>query len=145
MWMDHKLHWHNLAIIVVRNLFSIGLYRINMNVIHLLVLFEHWYHVHCLNTNVISMFLLFRHRCCMFICVVYTWKLCTQLPCLNNVWHSCLNNTNLWNNRFCTNLKQTHEAYKFVMMMMYGWMDGCSLICFTFQTCYYLVYFFFRF
>jgi len=58
---------------------------------------------------------MFKHGCCMSICVVYTRKLCTQLSCLNNAWHSCLNNTNSWNNRFCTNLEWTHEAYKFVM------------------------------
>ncbi len=52
----------------------------------------------------------------MFIHVVYAWKLCTWLLCLNNAWHSCLNNINLWNNRFCTNLEWTHEAYKFVML-----------------------------
>jgi len=32
---------HNLTIIVVRNLFFIGLYEIDTNVIHLLLLFEH--------------------------------------------------------------------------------------------------------
>jgi hypothetical protein len=74
----------------------IGLYEIDMDVIHLLVLFEHRCHVHCLCTNVICMLVLFKHICCMSICVVHTWKLCTQFPCLNNAWHSCLNNMNLW-------------------------------------------------
>jgi hypothetical protein len=106
---------HDLAIIVMRNYFFISLYGININVINLLVLFEHWCHMHCLNTNVICMFVLFRHRCCMSICVVHTWKSCAQVPCLNNAWHSCLNYTNPWNNRFHTNLEWTHEAYKFVM------------------------------
>jgi hypothetical protein len=32
---------HNLAIIVVRNFLFIGPYEINMNVVHLLVLFEY--------------------------------------------------------------------------------------------------------
>jgi hypothetical protein len=52
----------------------------------------------------------------MFICVVYTQKSCTQLLCLNNAQHLCLNNMNLWNNIFCTDLERTHEAYKFVML-----------------------------
>jgi hypothetical protein len=69
---------------------------------------------HHLNTNVICIFVLVKHRC-MSICVVYTWKLCTQLSCLNNAWHLCLNNTNLWNNKFCMDLKQTHKAYNVVM------------------------------
>ncbi len=34
---------HNLAIIVMWNWFFIGLYLIDINVIHLFVLFEHWY------------------------------------------------------------------------------------------------------
>ncbi len=105
---------HNLTIIVMWNLFFIGSYGIDMDVIHLLILFEHQNHAHCLDTNVTSLFVLFIHGCCMFIYVVYTLKLCTQLPCLNNAWHSCLNNTNLWNNKFHVDLEQTHEAYKFV-------------------------------
>jgi hypothetical protein len=32
---------HNLAIIIMQNMFFIGLYRINIDVIHLFVLFEH--------------------------------------------------------------------------------------------------------
>ncbi len=89
---------HNLAIILIWNLLSIGLYKINTNVIHLFVLFEHWCCVHCLNTNVMCLFVLFEYICCMFIHVDYTWKSCTQVPCLNNARHLCLNNTNLWNN-----------------------------------------------
>jgi len=54
---------HDLTIIVVQNLFFIGSYGIDMDVIHLLVLFEHQCHVHCLYTNVICMFVLFRHNC----------------------------------------------------------------------------------
>jgi len=42
-----------------------------MDVIHLLVLFEHQCHVHCLNMNVMCLFVLFKHKCCMFIHVVY--------------------------------------------------------------------------
>ncbi len=68
----------------------------------------------CLDTNVMCLFVLFRHNCWMSICVVYTQKLCTQLLCLNNAWHSCLNDTNPWNTKFCMNLEWTHEAYKFV-------------------------------
>jgi hypothetical protein len=75
---------HNLVIIVVRNLLFIGSCGIDIDVIHLLVLFEHQFHVYCLNTNVICMFLLFKHRCCMLIHVIYTQKSCTQLPCINN-------------------------------------------------------------
>ncbi len=121
MW---KWHWqpcitnfmgHNLAIIVMWNLFFIGSYGIDTNVINLLVLFEHWCHVHYLNTNVICLFVLFIHECYVFICVVYTWKSCKWLPCLNNAWHLCVNNMNPWNNKIRTNLERTHEAYKFVM------------------------------
>jgi hypothetical protein len=64
------------------------------------------------------LFGLFRHGCHMFIHVVSTQKSYTQLSCLNNARHLCLNNTNLWNNIFCTNSKWTHEAYKFVMTVM---------------------------
>jgi hypothetical protein len=63
---------HDLAIIVVQNLFFIGSYGTNMDVIHLLMLFEHKYHVHYLNTNVICLFVSFKHGCYMFIDVVYT-------------------------------------------------------------------------
>jgi hypothetical protein len=55
----------------------ISSYGIKMNVIHLLVWFEHKYRVHCLNMNVICIFKLFKHGCCMSIRVVYTWKLWT--------------------------------------------------------------------
>jgi hypothetical protein len=102
---------HDLAIIIVQNLISIGSYGINMNVIHLLILFEHWCCVHCLDTNVICLFELFRHKCCVSIFIVLTRKSCTQLPCLNNPWHSCVNDMNPWNNKFCTNFDLTHEAY----------------------------------
>jgi hypothetical protein len=68
---------HDLAIIVMRNLFFISLYGIDMDVIHLFVLFEHQCCVHFLDTNVICLFILFKHECCMFIRVVYTQKLCT--------------------------------------------------------------------
>jgi len=111
-----NLMGHDLAIIVVWNLLFIGSYGINTNVIHLLVLFKHWYHAHCLDTNVICLFILFKHGCCMFICVVYTRKSYTQLSCLNNARHSCLTNTNLWNNKFRMDLKWTHEVCKFVML-----------------------------
>jgi len=107
---------HDLAIIVVQNLLFISLYEIDMKVIHLLIMLEHWCCVHCLDTNVICMFVLFRHECCVSIRIVYVWKSCTWFPCLNNAWHLCVNNTNPWHNRFCTNLEQTHEARKFVML-----------------------------
>jgi len=42
----------NLTIIVIRNLLFIGSYRKDMNVIHLLVLFEHRCCVHYFDTNV---------------------------------------------------------------------------------------------
>ncbi len=64
---------------------------------------------------IICLFVLFKHGCCMSTHVVYTWMSVTQLSCLNNTWHSCLNFTNLWNNKFHMNSEQTHEAYKFVM------------------------------
>jgi hypothetical protein len=86
---------HNLAIIVMRNFLFIGSYGID--------------------TNLICLFLLFKHKFCVSICVVYTWKSCKRLPCLNNAWHLCVNNTNPWNNRFFIDLERTHEAYKFVM------------------------------
>jgi hypothetical protein len=92
-----------------------GLYGIDMYAIHLIVLFEHWYHMHYLNTNVICFFVLFKHRCCMFIHVVHTWRSCTQFPFSNNAWYLCVNDTKPWNNKFHTDLKWTNEAYKFVM------------------------------
>jgi len=81
-----------------------------------------------LNMNAICIFVLFKHKCCMSICVIYTWKLCTQLLCLNNAWHLCLNNTNLWNNFFCMDLKWTHEAYNLVMIWQsqHPHHGGCS-------------------
>ncbi len=111
---------HNLAIIVVWNFLFIGLCGIDMDVIHLLVMlmFEHQCCVHCLDMNVISLFILFKHECCVFICIVYTWKLCTWLPCLNNAWHLCVNDINPWNDKFRTDLERTHEAYKFVMLCL---------------------------
>jgi len=116
---NYKTHITNfmgqdLAIIIRWFFFSIGLYGINMDVIHLLVLFKHQCRVHCLDTNVICMFILFKHKCCVYI-HIYTWKLCTRLPCLNNAWHSCVNDMNPWNNIFCMDLEQTLETYKFVM------------------------------
>jgi hypothetical protein len=112
-----KFMGHDLTIIVVRNLLFIGLYGKDMDVIQLYVLFEHQCRVHRLDTNVIWMFVLFGHECCVFICIVYTWKLCTSLSCLNNVRHSHVSNTNPWYNKFCTYLERTHEAYKFVMKL----------------------------
>jgi hypothetical protein len=104
----------------VRNVFFIGSYGINIDVIHLLVLFEHWYHVHCLDTNVICLFISFKHGCCMSICFVYTQKTYVRLSCLNNARHLCLTNINLCNNKFCTDLERTHEDCKFVMKIPFG-------------------------
>jgi hypothetical protein len=56
---------HNLVIIVMQNLFFMGSYGIDMNVIHLFILFEHQCHAHRLNMNFICLFVLFRHGCCM--------------------------------------------------------------------------------
>ncbi len=70
-------------------------------------LFKHECHMHvhyCLHMDIMCLFMFFTHESH------------TQLPCLNNAWHSSLNDTNPWNNKFCTDLEQTHEAYKFVMM-----------------------------
>ncbi len=106
---------HNLTIIVIQNLFFIGWYWIDTDVVYLLVLFEHQCNVHYFDTNVIYLFILFRHKCYTSINVEYTQKLCTQLSCWNNVWHSCLSNTHPWNNIFHTNLKETHVAYIFVL------------------------------
>jgi hypothetical protein len=47
IWKRHhitNLMGHDLVIIVMWNLFFIGSYGINMDVIHLLVLFGHWCH-----------------------------------------------------------------------------------------------------
>jgi hypothetical protein len=69
-----KFTSHDLAIIIVQNLFFIGLYVIDIDVIHLFVLFEYQCFAHCLNTNIIRLFVLFKHKRCVFIHVVY--KLC---------------------------------------------------------------------
>jgi hypothetical protein len=63
---------HHLVIIVVQNLLFIGSNGRDINVIHLLVLFEHQCHVHYLNTNVICLFVLFKHGYCTSIRIVYT-------------------------------------------------------------------------
>jgi hypothetical protein len=76
---------HNLIIIVVQKNKIISLYGIDIDVIHLLVLFEHQCYAHCLNTNIICLIVLFKHEYCMSIHVVYKQKSCTQLQCLNNV------------------------------------------------------------
>jgi hypothetical protein len=114
---------HDLTIIVVWNMFSIGSYGIYINVIHLFILFEHQCCMHYLNMNVICVFILFKPKCYMFICVVYTRKLCTWFLCLNNARHLCLNNVNLWSNKFHMYLKQTHEPCKFVL-----WQHGLKML-----------------
>jgi hypothetical protein len=112
-------------------IFFIDLYRINTNVIHLLILFEHQCCVHCFNMDVIYLFILFKHKCYMYIRVFYTQKSCTWLLCLNNAWHLCLNDMHLWNNIFRTNLERTHEVYIFVMCLPtctnVGTIDGATL------------------
>ncbi len=111
---------HELVIIIMQNFLFIGLYGIDTDVIHLLVLFEHQCHVYCLDMNVICIFVLFEHKCCVFICIVYTRKSCARLPCVNNAWNMCLNNMNPRKNRYCIDFEQNHEAYKFVMLRN-GW------------------------
>jgi hypothetical protein len=91
---------HDLAIIIMQNLFFIGLYGIDMDFIHLFVLFEHRFRAHCLDTNDICLFILFKYKCYMIFYVFYTQRSCTWLLCLNNAWHLRLSNTNLWNNIF---------------------------------------------
>jgi len=124
---------HNLAILIMQNLLFKGLYGIDMDVIHLLVLFEHRCYVHCLYMNVICLFILFWHQCCVSIHTIYTQKSWTQqrFPYLNNVWLSCVNDINPWNNKFHTNLERTYEAYKFVMLTLsqpyFGWSGRMKL------------------
>jgi hypothetical protein len=108
---------HDLTIIVVQIFFFIGSYEIDINVIHQLILFEQRCCVHYLNMNVICLFVLFIHECCMSIHIVYIWKSCTWFPCLNNAWHSCVNDMNPLNNRFHMNLERNHETYKFVISL----------------------------
>jgi hypothetical protein len=96
----------------------IGLYEIDTNIIHLLVLFEYWCCVHCLDMHVICLFILFKHKCCVSIHIAYIQKSCTWFLCLNNAWHLCVNDTNPWNNKFCMNLEWTHETYKFVIALL---------------------------
>jgi len=93
--------------------------------------------------------IVFKHKCCMYICVVYTQKLCIQFLCLDNAWHLCSHNTNLWNNRFHTDLKWTHEACKFVMMhpldKIYVWITFLSfMIYFIFWILLYVFTFYFK-
>jgi hypothetical protein len=57
------------------------------------------------------LFILFGHECCVSIRIVYTWKSCTWLLCLNNAWHSCVNDMNPWNNRFHIDLERTYEVF----------------------------------
>jgi len=103
---------YNLVIIVVQNLFFIGSYGIDINV---------FIYVYFLNINVMCIVLtiisyaylyclswmLYVFLCCLHMKVVYTTSMFK--------WHSCLSNTNPWNNKFHTNLKRTYEACKFVM------------------------------
>jgi hypothetical protein len=120
------------AIIVMQNLRFIGSYGIDIDVIHLLVLFEHWCCPHRLNTNIMFLFILFKYKCYMSICFVYTRKSCTLFLYLNNAQHSCLNNMNLWNDKFFTNFERTHEAYKFVIYIQ----QWKSIISFPFNKVY---------
>jgi hypothetical protein len=52
----------DLTTVIMRNLLFIGFYGINMNVIHLFVLFKHRCCVHCLDTNFVCLFVLFTHK-----------------------------------------------------------------------------------
>jgi hypothetical protein len=45
-------------------MFFLGSNEIDIDVIHLLVLFEHQCCAHCLDTNAICIFVLFRHKSC---------------------------------------------------------------------------------
>jgi len=54
--------------LVIIEFFFIGSYGIDTNVIHLLELFEHRCHVHCLYMNVICLFVLFKQGYRMSIC-----------------------------------------------------------------------------
>jgi hypothetical protein len=63
---------HDLAIIVMQNLFFIGSYGIDTDVIHLLALFEHQCCVHYLNTNVICLFILLdTNVVCLFVLITH--------------------------------------------------------------------------
>jgi hypothetical protein len=53
---------HNLTIIVVQNLFFIGLDGIDLDVIHLFELFKHQCYAHCLNIDVVCLYMLFTHK-----------------------------------------------------------------------------------
>jgi hypothetical protein len=93
--MDPIIYW------IMQNLFFIGLYGIDTDLIHLFVLFEHQCHAHCLNTYDICLFILFRHKCYMFIYLCFLhMKVMHTTSMFNDAWYSCLSNTNLWNNIF---------------------------------------------
>jgi len=69
-------------------------------------------YLYCLNIDVMCIVL---NKCHMPIHIVYMCMFYVNLCCLNNAQFSYLNNTNLGNNIFHTNMEWTHEAYKFVM------------------------------
>ncbi len=69
----HKFHGSQFDNNIIQNLFFPSYYEIDTNVIHLFVLIEYQSHVHYLN-----LLMLFKHKCCMSIRIVYTWKSCTQ-------------------------------------------------------------------
>jgi hypothetical protein len=129
--MHHKLHGPQFGNnSCVKYIFYKFVWNRSMDVIHLLILFEHQCHAHCLNTNVTWIFVFFRLKCGMSIHVVYTQKLWIWISCVNNAWQSCWNNTNLWNNRLHMDLEQTHEACKFVMWTFLRYPKTCSLLSF---------------
>ncbi len=99
---------HNLTIVVmiIWNLFSIGLYYLNMNVIHLFVLFRHRYHAHCLEMDNVCLFILYRHS---VVCMTFLF---------NNTWHSCLNNLNFMNKHIL------HDYWYHIM----AWHEVCHHI-----------------
>jgi hypothetical protein len=97
-------------------------------------LFRHECHIH--------VFVLFRHECCMYIHVVYTRNLCTWLPCSNNAWHSCLNNTNIWKAYFTQiwnePMKHINLWWCWLCRKCYCPFDYCTMIkplCQTMEKC----------
>jgi hypothetical protein len=81
MNLHHKFHGSRLAIIVMQDLLFIGLYKVDMNVIHLFVLFEHKYCVHCLDTN-FNAYLYYLNTDVVCIFVLFTPKSCSHDFCV---------------------------------------------------------------
>jgi len=72
VWFCNKVHNyylliknflnHKLVTIVMQNVCSIESYYLDMNIIHLFVLFRHGCYIHCLHKNVMHTFMLCRHQ-----------------------------------------------------------------------------------